>query len=566
MPEVYFPPIFENAFAPLNKKVFWLDTSVSKIKLYNFDTTNWEILASGAISFTWGSISGTLSNQTDLQTALDAKYNSSNPTGYITASSSDALTNKSGNISQWTNNSGYLTTVSLSANVTGILPPDNGGTGIANNIASTITISGNFATTLTVTAITGITLPTSGILYGTKTGSITSAQLLASMSDPTGTGLSVFATSPTFTTNITTPLILGGTVSGSQLILQGTSGSGTSTVACIVGNVGANGATNAFNVYNDGQFLINTSTRISGSLGIVRVLLNTGCLTFGEVTSGIAGIWGTAAATTPTSSNFMINSNGTTTQLQASTNVSIYRGSVLKVNFSNTFTFSPEAASTGSASTILYTMPASTAQTAGTEVISFDVDGSTNTIQHASNTTIATQRDYVFKARTHRFASATGTITTAATLAITNSPQVGTNAAITTSYALWVQAGISEFDGLVIATAGAKITPRVVSMTDATSFTPTGDTADINTQANTQATGTLTANVPSGTPLNGQVLLIQIKSTNVQTFSWDGIYVGSTTTALPVTTTGGTKTDKFFFQYNTDVSKWQIINAQYGYV
>ena len=35
---------------------------------------------------TWGDIQGTLSNQTDLQTALDNKYSTSNPAGYITAS------------------------------------------------------------------------------------------------------------------------------------------------------------------------------------------------------------------------------------------------------------------------------------------------------------------------------------------------------------------------------------------------------------------------------------------------------------------------------------------------
>jgi hypothetical protein len=35
---------------------------------------------------TWGSITGTLSSQTDLQTALDGKYSTSNPAGYITSS------------------------------------------------------------------------------------------------------------------------------------------------------------------------------------------------------------------------------------------------------------------------------------------------------------------------------------------------------------------------------------------------------------------------------------------------------------------------------------------------
>ena len=36
-------------------------------------------------SATWGNITGTLSNQTDLQTALNAKYDASNPDGYITS-------------------------------------------------------------------------------------------------------------------------------------------------------------------------------------------------------------------------------------------------------------------------------------------------------------------------------------------------------------------------------------------------------------------------------------------------------------------------------------------------
>jgi hypothetical protein len=47
-----------------------------------------------------------------------------------------------------------------------------GGTGVANNAASTITISGNYGTTLTLTGTTSVTLPTSGTLAtlaGTET-------------------------------------------------------------------------------------------------------------------------------------------------------------------------------------------------------------------------------------------------------------------------------------------------------------------------------------------------------------------------------------------------------------
>jgi hypothetical protein len=90
-------------------------------------------------------------------------------------------------------------TSGTAANVTGIILPGKGGTGVANNNASTLTLSGAFATTVATTGITAITLPTTGTIYGTATGSITSAQLLNSLSDATGTGRSVFSVSPNFT-------------------------------------------------------------------------------------------------------------------------------------------------------------------------------------------------------------------------------------------------------------------------------------------------------------------------------------------------------------------------------
>lgn len=49
------------------------------------------------------------------------------------------------------------------------ITPQLGGTGVANNAASTLTISGNFGTTFTVTGATALTLPTSGILVTTTT-------------------------------------------------------------------------------------------------------------------------------------------------------------------------------------------------------------------------------------------------------------------------------------------------------------------------------------------------------------------------------------------------------------
>lgn len=49
----------------------------------------------------------------------------------------------------------------------GTLSPTNGGTGVANNAASTLTISGAFASTFTITGVTSVTFPTSGTLATT---------------------------------------------------------------------------------------------------------------------------------------------------------------------------------------------------------------------------------------------------------------------------------------------------------------------------------------------------------------------------------------------------------------
>jgi hypothetical protein len=56
------------------------------------------------------------------------------------------------------------TGLALTTGVTGILPAANGGTGVANNAAMTVTGSGNFAFTRTLTAATNVTLPTTGTL------------------------------------------------------------------------------------------------------------------------------------------------------------------------------------------------------------------------------------------------------------------------------------------------------------------------------------------------------------------------------------------------------------------
>lgn len=104
------------------------------------------------------------------------------------------------------------------------------------------------------------------------------------------------------------------------------------------------------------------------------------------------------------------------------------------------------------------------------------------------------------------------------------------------------------------------VIPRTVGVTDGTSITPNSDTSDIVTQTNTQVAGTLTINAPTGSPADGQKLLLRIKTTNAQTYSFNAVYRFSTTTTAPTTTTAG-KTDYLGFAWNGTDSKWDTLGV-----
>jgi hypothetical protein len=105
---------------------------------------------------------------------------------------------------------------------------------------------------------------------------------------------------------------------------------------------------------------------------------------------------------------------------------------------------------------------------------------------------------------------------------------------------------------------------RVVSIADGTSVTINADTTDIATQSNTQAVGTLTINAPTGTIVNGQKLIFRLTSTNVQTFSWNAVFAGSTDLSLPTTSSGSSKTDYLGFIYNSTSLTWQLVAKIFG--
>lgn len=177
-----------------------------------------------------GTISGTLSSST---TSTQSGYfgdiflfDDSTPSHYLQITNSANLT--AARALSINVNDGDRT-LSLSGNLT---------------LANSLTTAGNFALTLTTTAVTNVTLPTSGTLATTgnlsQFAATTSAQLAGIISDETGTGALVFASSPT----LTSPRISSGSSiadsNGNELILF------PSTVASAVNEITvSNAATGA---------------------------------------------------------------------------------------------------------------------------------------------------------------------------------------------------------------------------------------------------------------------------------------------------------------------------------
>lgn len=83
-----------------------------------------------------------------------------------------------------------------------------------------------------------------------------------------------------------------------------------------------------------------------------------------------------------------------------------------------------------------------------------------------------------------------------------------------------------------------RVNPRVASITSSSTPTPNVDTTDIYEVTALAATATFGA--PTGTPVNGQKLLIRIKDNGTaRALNWNAVYVNSGVASLPATTVIG---------------------------
>lgn len=112
--------------------------------------------------------------------------------------------------------------------------------------------------------------------------------------------------------------------------------------------------------------------------------------------------------------------------------------------------------------------------------------------------------------------------------------------------------------GVLTATtvSSTRINPRVGTVADSATITPTGDTVDMYTVTALAQAATIAA--PSGTPVNGQKLLLRLLDNGTaRALTWNSIYVSRGAT-LPTTTTLSKYTYVGLI-YNSTASKWDCV-------
>jgi hypothetical protein len=308
----------------------------------NGTDASWVTCGSGGGGGTWGSITGTLSSQTDLQNALNLKANLASPTftGTVTASTF------AGNATT------ASTAAALSQTITSGLPVIGNGTGVVAGTKSGNTTK--FATTTGVlTSGDCVEIDASGnfIDNGAACGTGGGGGITALTGDVTASGTGSVAATLAATTNATLAT-LSGLTSASSLATIGTISTGTwhgTKVGALFGGTGidSSGSTGIPSI-SSGTWSVDTTTGSGSVVLSTSPTLVTPAL--GTPASGVAtNLTGTAsgltAGTVTTNANLTgpITSSGNTTSVASQSGT----GSTFVMQSSPTLTTPNIGAATG---------------------------------------------------------------------------------------------------------------------------------------------------------------------------------------------------------------------------
>ncbi len=157
-------------------------------------------------------------------------------------------------------------------------------------------------------------------------------------------------------------------------------------------------------------------------------------------------------------------------------------------------------------------------------------------------------------AATYELVTPTGTQTlTGKTIALGSNTVSGTTAQFNTALTDGDFATLAGTETLT----NKRITPRIFTLTDAATIAVSADTTDIGVVT---LGGNRTLGNPSGTPTDGQTLMIRVRqdATGTRTLAYDTKYRFSAATAPTVTSTAA-ETSYLLFMYHSADDKWDCI-------
>jgi hypothetical protein len=401
---------------------------------------------------------------------------------------------------------------------------------IAFEAGGTVLYSGGvLGTPSSVTLTNGTGLPISTGVSGLGTGVVTflatpsSVNLAAAITDETGNGALVFATSPTLVTpNLGTPSTLVGTnITGTA---AGLTAGNVTTNANLTGEVTSIGneatLTNSAVIGKVLTGYVSGAGTVAATDTIIQAIqkLNANDATNANLTGMVTSVGNATTVVTNANLTGVITSVGNTTSL----------GSFTSAQLATALTDE-----TGSGASVFATSP-----TLVTPVLGVATATSINKLTITAPTTGATLTIVDG-----------GSLITAGAFSTTLTSTATTNVTLPTTGTLSTLAGTETL-------TNKRINPRVQSITSSATVTLNADTDDL-VVITAQAVG-LTLASPSGTPVQGQAAIFRIKDNGTaRSITFNAIFrtIGVT---LPTTTTLG-KILYISTMYNSIDTKWDVL-------